>query len=256
VVILCYHSISTKPFASITPKAFEQHLRWLKAHSTIVPFHIAHGGPDTTGNEPVVALTFDDGYADNFESAFPLLQQYNVPATFFLTAGLLERDPKVMAKFQRLCGARAGDVRPLEWAQVREMRRAGMEFGAHTYSHPNLSRLERTAVETELRRSKAILEERLGEAVRSMAYPFGIPRCHFTRETMEIAAAAGYDYAVAIAFRAVQRFHSRFSIPRFPVSSGGVGTLGRVMSGASDLLGVWQEHAPVVLQRRRWDLYA
>ncbi|HTD47392.1 MAG TPA: polysaccharide deacetylase family protein [bacterium] len=254
VVILCYHSVSTASFASATPQEFEQHLRWLRTHCEIVPFRRAAetaGGPP--GDRPAVAITFDDGYADNYEYAFPLLQSYEVPATFFLTAGLLERHPRVVERFQTLYHAR--DIRPLEWAQVREMRSAGMEFGAHTYSHPNLRRLTRSAAETELRQSKAILEDHLSERVGAMAYPFGIPRRHFTPETMDLAAAAGYDCAAAITLRALQRSHSRLAIPRFPVSRGGLGTLTDMIAGAWDLFGVWQERAPLALQHSRWDRY-
>lgn len=254
VVILCYHSVSTRPFASATPKAFEQHLLWLRAHCEIVPFRrVAHAVGDCQGDRPVVAVTFDDGYADNYECAFPLLRVFEVPATFFLTVGLLEQDPRVVRRFQKLSRAGAQDVRPLQWAQVREMRRAGMEIGAHTYSHPNLSRLTRPAAEVELRQSKAILEERLGERVDAMAYPFGIPRRHFTKETMGLASAAGYDCAAAITLRAVHRSHSPLAMPRFPVSQVDVRTLTDMIFGAWDFLGVWQERAPLVLQRRRWD---
>lgn len=256
VVILCYHSVSTRPFASATPQAFEQHLRWLRTYCEIVPFRrVADAAGGRHGDRPVVAITFDDGYADNYEFAFPALRSYEVPATFFLTVGLLEGDPRVVARFQRLYQTDAQDIRPLEWAQVREMRRAGMEIGAHTYSHPNLSRLTRSAAEAELRHSKAILEERLGERVGAMAYPFGIPRRHFTKETMDLASAAGYDCAVAITLRAVHRSHSRFAIPRFPVSPGGLGSLTDMITGAWDLLGIWQERAPLLLQKRPWDLY-
>lgn len=256
VVILCYHSVSTRSFASATPNAFEQHLLWLRAHCEIVPFRqVAHAAGDWQGDRPVVALTFDDGYADNYEYAFPLLRIFEVPATFFLTVGLLEQDPRVVGRFQSLYQSGVQDIRPLEWAQVREMRQAGMEIGAHTYSHPNLSRLTRSAAEVELRQSKAILEERLGDRVDAMAYPFGIPRRHFTTETMDLASAAGYDCAAAITLRAVHRSHSRLAMPRFPVSQGDLGTLTDMIFGAWDLLGVWQERAPMMLQKRRWDEY-
>lgn len=253
-VILCYHSVSTNSFASATPQAFEQHLQWLRRHCEVVPFrHILDGAGAGGGRRPAVAVTFDDGYADNYEHAFPLLDRYEVPATFFLTAGLLERDPRVLERFQRLQQADAGEIRPLTWPQVRQMRKAGMAFGAHTYSHPNLSRLTRAAAEAELRRAKVILETRLGEPIGAMAYPFGIPRRHVTRDTMDAAAAVGYDCAATITFRAVRRAHSPFAIPRFAVPRGDVRTLEDIVFGAWDLLGVWQERAPLVLQTSRWD---
>ena len=255
VMVLCYHSISAAPYASASPEVFEQHLRWLTGRCRIVRFGDLWNtsrSVDAGGREAIVALTFDDGYADNFEHAFPLLARYAVPATFFVTAGWLEGDATVAARFARLCGD--SRARPLSWGQLAEMQRAGMDVGGHTYSHPNLARLTRAAVEEELRRSKAVLEDRLGSPVRSLAYPFGIPRCHFTEETMGIAARAGYESGAAITFTPVGPGHSRFAIPRFPVMPRGAGRLDRVVSGESDLLGVWQERAPLFLQRRRWDL--
>lgn len=249
VVVLCYHSVSTEPCAvSARPEAFDQHLQWLKAHCEIVPFsHVADAARPGRPGRPVVAITFDDGYADNYEYAFPLLRRHGAAATFFVTAGFLERDPQVMGRFHN-------SLRPLAWDQVREMRQAGMEFGAHTYSHPNLSRLDRVAAEVELKRSKFILEDRLGEPVSAMAYPFGVPRRHFTTETMDIASAVGYRYAAAITFRAVHRSHCPFAIPRLPVPpAGDVGAVNDLVFGAWDLLGLWQERAPVVLQTHRWD---
>ena len=85
VVVLCYHSVyPTRSFASITPSLFEQHLLWIKENCRLAPFNqiLCH----TRGNKedrPTVSITFDDGYADNYEYAFPLLQKFGIKATFF-----------------------------------------------------------------------------------------------------------------------------------------------------------------------------
>jgi len=87
VVVLCYHSVhATDPTASATPELFGRHLRWLREHCEVTPFRrvmdVVHDRP---ASRPAVAITFDDGYADNFECAFPVLNQYGLSATFFLT---------------------------------------------------------------------------------------------------------------------------------------------------------------------------
>ena len=141
------------------------------------------------------------------------------------------------------------DIRPLEWTRVREMHASGMEMGAHTFSHPNLARLDGNAVALELGRSKEIMEQRLGGRVSLMAYPFGKPRRHFRSETVEIAAGLGYVSAAAVLFRAVEPATSRFEVPRFFVTRDELDTLKEKVTGAWDLIGFWQARSPVWLAR-------
>ncbi len=82
----------------------------------------------------------------------------------------------------------------LNWDEAREMRDAGMEIGAHTHTHPFLGRLPFTRQQTELRESKAIIDQNMGRAVTSLAYPNGSPK-DFTIETQQIAREAGYTTA-------------------------------------------------------------
>jgi peptidoglycan/xylan/chitin deacetylase (PgdA/CDA1 family) len=243
VVVLCYHSIHPAlSFRSATPELFSQHLVWLKQHCTIVSFQRAVlAAEQPPSGRPVVAITFDDGYADNYEYAFPLLNHHGVPATFFLTVGLLEKDPAVLRSVRGLWGPFADETRPLDWSTVREMRRAGMEVGAHTYSHPNLARLDRHAADLEVRRSKGIIEDRLGEPVPLMAYPFGTPKRHYTEETVDVVSGAGYEYAAAVTWRGIRASDSHFRIPRFTCTGDSVRTLQEKVFGAWDLLGAWQE---------------
>lgn len=247
-IILCYHSVHpNKSFASASPELFQRHLEWLTGHCEPIRFSQAlqtiQGG---NGSKPRVAITFDDGYGDNYEFAFPLLQSYQIPATFFVTVGLLEKDQYVVRRVRALRGgASEADVHPLTWEQVREMRKAGMEFGSHTWSHLNLARLQPDEIRKELGRSKSVMEERLGEEVTLLAYPFGKPRHHFTRITMEIAAELGYRTGAAVLFRRVKHSDHPLALPRFFVTKDDVQTLAAKVMGAWDWLGWWQEHAPL-----------
>jgi len=251
VVVLCYHSIhSTKPFASATPTLFDSQLRWLKKYCDFVPFSKVNEASNVIKrNRPAVALTFDDGYADNYEQAFPLLVKYGIPATFFLTVGLLEKRSAIIERFQMLQHSCYEDIRPLEWSQVREMREAGMEVGAHTFSHPNLARLTREVVELELSRSKEIMEQRLGEPVTLMAYPFGKPERHFRDETTQIVAAARYEYAAMVLSRSVSPGDSRFRIPRFVTANDDLAKLSAKIFGAWDLVGLCDAKLPLPIAR-------
>lgn len=251
VVVLCYHSVHPrKNFASVTPEHFTEHLKWLKLHCQVIPLSEAlFAAQSGNGNKPFVAITFDDGYADNYEFAFPLLQEHEVPATFFVTVGFVERDPAVLERFRTLRRVPFDDIQPLSWQQIREMRQAGMAIGSHTWSHPNLARMDPREARHELLRAKEVLEERLGEAIMVLAYPFGKPGRHFTRSTMELAAEVGYDTGVAVIFRAVRPLDSPLALPRFFVTGDSVEILAEKAMGAWDWLGLWQQGAPTWLAR-------
>lgn len=251
VVVLCYHSVHPRrKFASVTPERFAEHLQWLKLHCQVIPLsEVLFAAQSGNRDKPLVAITFDDGYDDNYEFAFPLLQEHEVPATFFVTVGFIERDPVVLRRFRTLRRAPLDDIQPLTWKQIREMREAGMALGSHTWSHPNLARLDPREARHELLRAKEVLEQRLGEEVMSLAYPFGKPGRHFTRSTMELAAEVGYNTGVAVIFRAVMPADSPWALPRFFVTGDSVEILAEKAMGAWDWLGLWQEGAPLWLAR-------
>jgi peptidoglycan/xylan/chitin deacetylase (PgdA/CDA1 family) len=197
-----------------------------------------------------VAMTFDDGYADNVELALPLLRAHGARATFYLTAGLMETRrapwwdelahllerttrPRLVSRIDdrsfdlSLDGARARvramsaliaklHVPPIEqqrrlaalaetldvadaapcrlatWEEAHALVRGGMEIGAHTLNHPFLGLLESDAQHAEIAGSVSLISERLGLAVRGLAYPGG----DYDMRSVSAARAAGLRYAV------------------------------------------------------------
>ncbi|MGH9890400.1 MAG: polysaccharide deacetylase family protein [bacterium] len=246
VVVLCYHSIHPhKPFASATPGLFAEHLAWLSKHCDCIPFSdVIEVAGRSDRNRPAVAITFDDGHADNFDVALPLLEQGGLQATFFVTVGLVEQDSEVIDRFLRTRGPYE-DIRPLTWGQVVELRRRGMDVGAHSYSHPNLAGLEPDRLIWELARAKEIMEERVGEEVTMMAYPFGKPKRHFTIEVIEMVERVGYRRAAAVLYRSVRPSDSPFAIPRFFMTGDSVEALADKVLGRMDILGTVQERMPL-----------
>lgn len=252
VVILCYHSVSpSSKFASATPELFEEHLRWLKDHCYVVPFSqiFSLSQKFAISKKPIVAITFDDGYQDNYQYVFPLLKKYGLPATFFVTTGFIEKDSRILEHFcvLRRCGLE--EITPLSWDQILEMHRSGLEIGSHTHSHFNLARLDSSSVEYELKKSKEILEDRLGTSIKLLAYPFGKYKRHFTKATLEIAQKVGYQYGAAVAFRAVREHDLPLALPRFFVTRDSIKVLLQKIYGAWDWLGWWQEKAPLWVAR-------
>jgi peptidoglycan/xylan/chitin deacetylase (PgdA/CDA1 family) len=251
IVVLCYHSIHpSKLFASATPRLFERQIEWLVANCDVVPYgSIAKLAPSFNGERPLVAITFDDGYEDNHAFALPILLAHGVPATVFVTTGLIDGDARVVERFARLWNAFPEDVRGLSWTQLSEMRKAGMAIGAHTYSHPNLKEIGARMAREEISRSKVRLEEHLQESVRLFAYPFGKPRQHLSGETVDIVAGLGFESAATINYRGIRSGDAPLAIPRFSVTQDSMRVFSGKIYGDLDVIGLWQAHIPLPLAR-------
>ncbi|HEB98310.1 MAG TPA: polysaccharide deacetylase family protein [Thiotrichales bacterium] len=198
--ILMYHRIAEAapgaPFRGlcVSPRRFEAQLRWLQAQGWqgfTVSELVRRAGHDLPPR--ALAITFDDGYADNFTEALPLLQRYGFPATLYLVVDRHGRDWS-RARDARRAGALAAVPR-LGDEQVRAMLDSGwIELGAHTVTHPDLRRLGDAALRHELVHGREQLEQRFGVPVASFAYPFG----RYRPEQVEAVRAAGYTSAVTV----------------------------------------------------------
>jgi peptidoglycan/xylan/chitin deacetylase (PgdA/CDA1 family) len=113
------------------------------------------------------AITFDDGYESVYNRAFPILQRYGFSATVFLTVGE-KRSGTDSDRLPSMC-----DRTMLSWRDIKEMQRCRISFGAHTLTHPDLTRLRGNQLEAEVTGAKAVIEDALGTQVTNFAYPFG-----------------------------------------------------------------------------------
>ena len=113
------------------------------------------------------ALTFDDGYRSVYAEAFPVLARYGMSATVFLTPG----DEARAEPGRRLPSLEGRPM--LSWGEIREMHREGIAFGAHTLTHPDLTRLPADRVSREICASQSLIADALGTDVDLFAYPFG-----------------------------------------------------------------------------------
>lgn len=190
VSILLYHRIADQ-FPNdwtLSRNKFEQQIDWLTAHYDIVSLEEAQQRIASGRNDrPTVAITFDDGYADNSDFAVPMLLERKLPFTYFVTSGnVRDREP-----FPR--DAAAGwRLRPNTVEQIRELAAAGVEIGAHTRTHPDLGQVtDEHLLRDEIVGAKEDLEAITGESVRYFSFPFGLQQ-NMSPTAFAIAHEAGF----------------------------------------------------------------
>jgi peptidoglycan/xylan/chitin deacetylase (PgdA/CDA1 family) len=171
--VLTFHSLDDLgSVISFSPALFRRGLSTLREHGyhtidLMEAVDILRRGGALTAPDRCLVLTFDDGFGNNYREAFPALGQSGMSATIFLTVGRGST-----AGAARLSSLNGRDM--LSWSEIREMHDSGVvRFGAHTMTHPDLTRLTTDRIDAELRESKAIIEVQLGAEVTCFAYPYG-----------------------------------------------------------------------------------
>jgi peptidoglycan/xylan/chitin deacetylase (PgdA/CDA1 family) len=284
-----------------TVAELEEIVLWLKENTAILsePELISCIERGKGPGKLSVMLTFDDGYADNYTLALPILKKHAVPAVFFVPSKMIEdrdlgwwdliswtikRTPKpslvwgdatfqfpqdkskaisffhkkmqlekfdatksLVVELAEKCGVElpAKETRDRElmtWEQLREAANAGITIASHTHSHRVLATLDEKAQREELATSKAFIEDKIRQPVRSIAYPVGGYR-HFTETTRKVAHDAGY----AIGYSFCTGFNRFGTISPFDVKRLGPPNEPNLFAGTVVLPEVfdWQDEAAV-----------
>lgn len=140
---------------------------------------------DQTGLRAVV--TFDDGYADNYWNAFPVLRAMSVPATLFVITGDVGKKMVVWDEADEDVPAAI-----LDWEQIRILHRAGWEIGSHSHQHVHLEFRSEDEQRELIKRSCDLIEYEIGERPVSFAYPYGT----FSESTKRVIRENALDFAV------------------------------------------------------------
>lgn len=193
---LMYHQIGVPPEGPalrklwVSPGKFRAQLAYLRENGyetiTFADWRDAEKGVKPLPEKPVL-ITFDDGYANNHELAYPLLREAGMKGGIFLVYETLEKhdawkDP-----------AREPWQKMLSWAQIKEMRDSGvMDFGSHTMRHRCLTEIPLEDARWEIAESKRRLEDALGREVCAFAYPYGAGA--YAPEVRRAVREAGYRF--------------------------------------------------------------
>lgn len=158
--VIYYHSIKTIPNNELgmPPEEFEKQISYLAEHGyhsiSSQQLYNYYYNKGSLPSRPIM-ITFDDGYMDNYTTAFPILKKYGFTATVFLIV------------------KKVGDPNCLTWKEVKELDQEGWDIQSHTLTHPDLTKISSHLLEQELVDSKAILEKELGKPIQFFAYPSG-----------------------------------------------------------------------------------
>jgi len=254
--ILMYHSISDDPESGVrpyyrvctSPQRFREQMQWLKDNgyrgvtlgaglawlnsphaSTPAPDADSHSarkaggeGQDEAEHDPEspitphVVITFDDGFRDFYTEAFPVLREHGFSATMYLPTGFIGDQLRCFKS--REC---------LAWSEIRELHRAGIEFGSHTVHHPELVDLPWPEIQSEISDSKSQIETHIGNRVRGFAYPYAFPqtRRDFVGQFKDLLMAGGYETCVTTQIGRHRPGADPLQIKRLPVNSDDDGKL-------------------------------
>jgi peptidoglycan/xylan/chitin deacetylase (PgdA/CDA1 family)/CelD/BcsL family acetyltransferase involved in cellulose biosynthesis len=253
--------------------AFRAQMEHLSKHFPVLTLDQIAGGQFPKGRPYCVAVTFDDGYRDNFLCAFPILKSLAIPATVFLATGYVEsgelpwydqiRLAFKLTKRKQIALSGGGpsgklDESPararfsetvlrwmrglpqaerkaaivevfdalhvphqpnlpnqmLRWEDIRQMAKCGISFGAHTVTHPVLSRCSGKEVRKEVFESKQAIENRLQTPVVHFAYPFGQTQ-DYSLQAKQIVREAGFKTAVTTVWGVNEPDSDPFELRRF-----------------------------------------
>ncbi len=208
IPILTYHSIdSSRSVISLSAELFQRQMAFLAASGfSVLPLSrlLSLKNKQEEFPEKCIALTFDDGFKNFSESALPILRHFGFSATVFLITGRCGEDndwPGQMDGLPRLP--------MLDWNDIESAAKQGIEFGAHTVTHPNLTKLTREQYAEEILASKTVIKERVGQEVSFFAYPYGI----FNREVHHFVGEH-FDGACSVTMDFMTKADDPFLLPR------------------------------------------
>ena len=235
--ILIYYKVNALPgnTLSTTPQMFSRQLRFLKEHYTVISPEQLISVVDKGGTLPhrSVLLTFDDGYRDVYDNAYPLLKEMGLKAFIFPATDYIGTNIP-FPHDKRLPMPNPA----LDWTQLRSMQDV-FTVGSHTQSHRIMTSLPLAVAKKEIFASKALLEDKLGCAVRFFCYPKGAAG-QFSQSLEDMVQAAGYigSFVTLTGPNSPEHVRSGKWLYRYHVEPFGDFMFARLLDGSCDVVGL------------------
>lgn len=200
IPVLAYHRVGyTTDNLTVTPERFSNDLDSLQQRGycsiTLGEFQNFMSDRNVELPEKPVVITFDDGYLDNFQNAYPILKRHGMVGTFFIITDMLWTQDRLTPE------------------NIVEMEQGGMSFGSHSVTHRALGELDQATVYDELVNSKAVLESVLGKKVDAIAYPRG----SYNERVVQIAKNVGYNIGFTVREGICLKDSPEFELRRIPI---------------------------------------
>ena len=193
---------------------FEEYCRFFKRHFNVVSLANLVDKLEEGGHlNRELAITFDDGYRDNFEYAAPVLEKLGLPATFFIVTQWIGTD--VVPWWDRQQGVQ---YPWMTWDQVRSLHERGFEFGVHTRTHVDLGTVVDIEAHEEILGARRELEERLGKPAELFAYPYG-RLANLADVNRRLIRGAGFRCCCSCFGGVIDGGTDPFHLRRVPISS-------------------------------------
>lgn len=217
IPILMYHKVNPDPSTGglglrVPPDKFEWQMKYLRknGYETVSPEdvmdHFEKGKhlPD----KPIV-ITFDDGYKDNHQFAYPIMKKYGYTGTIFVVSKAIGNTNffDVEKKLQP-------ENKIMDWQEIRELAEAGFTIGAHTVDHPHLAEVPPEVARHQIEESKRALEHGLKKPVEFFAYPYG----SYNDTVADLVKQAGYRAAVTTELGLAKADSNPFKLRRIRVT--------------------------------------
>lgn len=216
-VVVAFHRVrdTDRPEAlSVGVRTFERYCRFFSRHFRVVPLRDLVEKLER-GVKPYreLAITFDDGYRDNFENAAPILERFALPATFFVVTQWMGTD--IVPWWDRNEGIR---YPWMTWDEVRSLHARGFDIGSHTRTHVDLGSIDPMRAAGEILGGKQDLEHQLHAPVDLFAYPYGRPD-NLADANRDLVRQAGFRCCCSCFGGIVGVETDPFYLVRVPISS-------------------------------------